>query len=164
TFLIGGLALSGFPFITAGFWSKDEILADAWFQGTQGGSIFAMIVFVVLAVAAFLTAFYTARQISLTFLGKPRTALAEHAHESPAFMTIPLLALAFFAVTFGWLGIPDNFLGTDGIFTNFYHHFVGATVEETLHGLNELGIHVHELMTLPFNWIPLLTSLVVALG
>ncbi|NLF67276.1 MAG: NADH-quinone oxidoreductase subunit L [Chloroflexi bacterium] len=164
TFLIGGLALSGFPFITAGFWSKDEILADAWFQGTEGGSIFAMIVFVVLAVAAFLTAFYTARQISLTFLGKPRTALAEHAHESPAFMTIPLLALAFFAVTFGWLGIPDNFLGTDGIFTNFYHHFVGATVEGTLHGLNELGIHVHELTTLPFNWIPLLTSLIVALG
>jgi NADH-quinone oxidoreductase subunit L len=164
TFLIGGLALSGFPFITAGFWSKDEILADAWFQGTEGGSVFAMIVFAVLAVAAFLTAFYTARQISLTFLGKPRTALAEHAHESPAFMTIPLIGLAFFALTFGWLGIPDNFLGTDGIFTNFYHHFVGATVEETLHGLNELGIHVHELVTLPFNWVPLLTSLAVALG
>ncbi len=30
TFIIGGLALSGFPFVTAGFWSKDEILADAW--------------------------------------------------------------------------------------------------------------------------------------
>ena len=30
TFLIGGFALSGFPFITAGFWSKDEILADAF--------------------------------------------------------------------------------------------------------------------------------------
>ena len=32
TFIIGGLALSGFPIITAGFWSKDEILADAWHQ------------------------------------------------------------------------------------------------------------------------------------
>lgn len=163
TFLIGGLALAGFPFVTAGFWSKDEILADAWYQGTHG-SAFAMIVFVVLALAALLTAFYTARQISLTFLGRPRTALAEHAHESPAFMTVPLIGLAFFAVTFGWLGIPDNFLGTDGIFYNFYHHFVGATVEETLHGLSEMGVHVHELMTLPFSWVPLLTSLVVALG
>ena len=32
TFLIGGFALSGFPLITAGFWSKDEILADAFGQ------------------------------------------------------------------------------------------------------------------------------------
>jgi NADH-quinone oxidoreductase subunit L len=164
TFVVGGLALAGFPFVTAGFWSKDEILADAWFQGTQGGSALAMIIFLVLAVAAFLTAFYTMRQISLTFLGRPRTPLAEHAHESPAFMTVPLMALAFFAVTFGWLGIPDNFLGTDGIFYNFYHHFVGATVEETLHGLSGLGVHVHELVTLPFSWVPLLTSLAVALG
>lgn len=164
TFVIGGFALAGFPFVTAGFWSKDEILADAWFQGTTGGNSFAMIVFFVLAVAAFLTAFYTARQISLTFLGKPRTPLAEHAHESNAFITIPLVGLAFFAVTFGWLGIPDNFLGTDGIFTNLYHHFVGATIEETMHSLNELGVHVHEIATLPFNWVPLLTSLVVALG
>jgi NADH-quinone oxidoreductase subunit L len=75
TFLIGGLALSGFPILTAGFWSKDEILADA-FANSQ------MVVFVVLALAALLTAFYTMRQITLTFLGKPRTDAAEHAHES----------------------------------------------------------------------------------
>jgi NADH-quinone oxidoreductase subunit L len=58
TFLIGGLALSGFPILTAGFWSKDEILADAFANGR-------LIVFVTLALAAFLTAFYTMRQISL---------------------------------------------------------------------------------------------------
>src|SRR5690606_31877982 len=53
TFIIGGLALSGFPFITAGFWSKDEILAFAWYgQNTW--------VFWTLSAAAFLTAFYTA--------------------------------------------------------------------------------------------------------
>src|SRR5512145_517932 len=69
TFLIGGFALSGFPIITAGFWSKDEILADAFGHGHY-------IVFGVLALAAFMTAFYTMRQITLTFLGKPRTAEA----------------------------------------------------------------------------------------
>ncbi|MFW6042130.1 MAG: NADH-quinone oxidoreductase subunit L [Chloroflexota bacterium] len=163
TFVIGGFALSGFPFITAGFWSKDEILAEAFTLGTHGDA-FALLVFIVLAVAAFLTAFYTMRQISLTFLGEPRTPLAEHAHESDNFMLAPLLGLSFFAVAFGWLGIPDNFLGTDGIFYNYFHHFVGATIEETLHGLNELGIAVHELETIPFSPIPLLTSLVVALG
>jgi len=45
TFLIGGFALSGFPLVTAGFWSKDEILADAWGHGH-------MAVFITLAVAA----------------------------------------------------------------------------------------------------------------
>ena len=57
TFLIGGLALSGFPLVTAGFWSKDEILADAFAHGYWA-------VFIVLALAALLTAFYTARQIT----------------------------------------------------------------------------------------------------
>ncbi|MCE1254582.1 MAG: NADH-quinone oxidoreductase subunit L, partial [Anaerolineae bacterium] len=53
-FIAGGLSLAGFPYITAGFWSKDEILAGAF-----GGGY--MTVFVVLALAAFLTAFYTMR-------------------------------------------------------------------------------------------------------
>ena len=97
TFVVGGMALSGFPFITAGFWSKDEILADAWYQGTHGNTM-GMIIFVVLAIAALLTAFYTTRQIALTFFGEPRSELAEHAHESNSFMTIPLVALAFLYV------------------------------------------------------------------
>jgi NADH-quinone oxidoreductase subunit L len=61
TFVFGGLALSGFPLFTAGFWSKDEILAHAF-----GHNHWA--VFFALALAALLTAFYTMRQISLTFL------------------------------------------------------------------------------------------------
>src|SRR5688500_2618586 len=52
TFLIGGFALSGFPLITAGFWSKDEILADAFGHGHWA-------VFLTLSVQAFMTAFYT---------------------------------------------------------------------------------------------------------
>ena len=62
TFIIGGLALSGFPLVTAGFWSKDEIFAAAWY----GQNVY---VFGALAISAFLTAFYTARQIFLTFFG-----------------------------------------------------------------------------------------------
>jgi NADH-quinone oxidoreductase subunit L len=113
TFLLGGLALSGFPFITAGFWSKDEILADAFNN--------APIVFGVLALAAFLTAFYTARQITLTFLGKPRTKEADHAHETPWTMTLPLAILAVFAVAAGWVGTP---------WKNLFHEFVGGTLVE----------------------------------
>ncbi|MDX1415649.1 MAG: NADH-quinone oxidoreductase subunit L [Candidatus Promineifilaceae bacterium] len=165
TFLIGGLALSGFPFLTAGFWSKDEIFADAWHQWSTDGKILALIVFIGLVVAAFLTAFYTMRQISLTFLGKPRSPLAEHAHESNKFMTVPLVLLSVFAVAVGWAGIPENLpiLGPL-VNNNFFHHFVGATVHETLHELYELHLVDVEIITLPFNPTPLIASLVVALG
>ena len=149
TFIIGGLALSGFPIITAGFWSKDEILSDA-FNGQA-------VVFVTLALAALLTAFYTARQIVMTFFGKPRTAAAEHASEHDsifAWMTVPLMALAVFAVAGGWVGIPREFPVLGALSTNPFHHFIGGLAEA-------LEIHVEEL---PFDSVPLLTSLVVALG
>ena len=173
-----------------------------------------MSIFIMLAIAAFLTAFYTMRQISLTFLGEPRTPLAEHAHESNRFMTTPLIILAFFAVSAGWVGIPDDFLGTSGTFTNRFHHFVAPTIEETIselhaytggemggehgeavtteHGEAEItddhgeatttdhgeadtehaasagghggGLVAHELTAPPFKWVPVITSIVVALG
>ena len=144
TFLIGGFALSGFPLVTAGFWSKDEILADAWAHGHTA-------VFITLAVAAFLTAFYTMRQITLTFLGEPRTKEAEHAQETPWTMTVPLMVLAFFAVTYGWVGIPEHFPLLGGLVPNWFHDFVGHTL-------------AHVPKAPEFSWIPLLTSLVVALG
>ncbi len=165
TFLIGGMALSGLPLITAGFWSKDEIFADAWYQFSHDGNGLALFVFVMLAVAAFLTAFYTMRQISMTFLGEPRTPLAEHAHESNNYMTIPLMGLSIFAIIAGWFGIPENFpiLGPL-VNNNWFHHTIGATIYETMHELHNLHLVKHAIETLPFNWVPLGTSLVVALG
>lgn len=144
TFLIGGFALSGFPIITAGFWSKDEILADAFGHGR-------LAVFITLAVAAFLTAFYTMRQITLTFLGEARTKEAEHAHETPWTMTVPLVVLAFFAITYGWVGIPEHFPLLGGLVPNWFHEFVGGTLAEHPEAV-------------AFNIVPLLTSLFVALG
>ena len=144
TFLIGGFALSGFPVLTAGFWSKDEILADAFAHGHWA-------VFITLAVAAFLTALYTMRQITLTFLGKPRTKSAEHAQETHWTMTLPLVVLALFALGFGWVGIPEEFPLIGGILPNWLHEFVGGTL-------------AHHPEAVPFNIWPLITSLSVALG
>ncbi len=144
TFLIGGLALSGFPLLTAGFWSKDEILADAFGHGH-------LAVFVTLALAALLTAFYTMRQITLAFLGQPRTPAAEHAHESVTTMTAPLLVLSVFAVAAGWVGIPEHFPVLGGLLPNWFYAFVGGTLLE-------------EPAAASFSWVPLLTSLTVALG
>jgi NADH-quinone oxidoreductase subunit L len=144
TFLIGGFALSGFPLVTAGFWSKDEILADAFGHGHW-------VVFITLALAAFLTAFYTMRQITLTFLGEPRTESSHHAQETPWTMTLPLIVLAFFAVTIGWAGISESFPILGGILPNFAHEFIGSTLAEIPEAL-------------PFNIWPLIVSLVVSLG
>lgn len=144
TFLLGGFALSGFPLLTAGFWSKDEILADAFAHANWA-------VLIVLAIAALLTAFYTMRQITLTFLGKPRTDSAGHAVESKWTMTLPLVLLAVFAVVAGWEGIPESFPLIGGFIPNFVHEFVGGTLAE----------HPE---TIAFNWIPLLISFAVSLG
>ena len=144
TFLIGGFALAGFPLVTAGFWSKDEILADAWAHHQY-------VVFAVLAIAAFMTAFYTMRQITLTFLGEPRTPEAEHAQETSWTMTVPLIVLSVFAVGYGWVGIPEHFPVLGGLVPNWLHEFVGGTLAEHPEAVE-------------FNVIPLLTSLVVALG
>jgi len=144
TFLIGGFALSGFPILTAGFWSKDEILADAFGHGH-------LVVFIVLALAALLTAFYTMRQISLTFLGEPRSKAAEHAQETPWTMTVPLIILAVFAISYGWVGIPEHFPIIGGLIPNWFHEFVGSTLAEIPEGVG-------------FNIVPLITSLCVALG
>jgi len=141
TFLIGGFALSGFPVLTAGFWSKDEILAS-----TFNGHI---AVFITLALAAFLTAFYTMRQITLTFLGEPRTKAADNAQETPWTMTVPLMVLSVFSIGYGWVGMPEWFSG--GLIPNWFHEFVGSTLAEIPPAT-------------PFNLIPLLTSLTVALG
>lgn len=146
TFLIGGFALSGFPLITAGFWSKDEILAGAF-----GGH--HTLVFVLLALSALLTAFYTMRQITLTFLGEPRTKSAEHAHESKSSMTLPLVVLSVFAIGIGWIGIPEGFPVLGGLVHNWFTPFISSMLP--WHG--EGGHESHSL-------VPLFTSLGVALG
>jgi NADH-quinone oxidoreductase subunit L len=122
TFLAGALALSGFPLLTAGFWSKDEILSGA-FHGNH------LIIFIILALAALTTAFYSMRQVTLTFLGKPRTSSAEHAHESKPVMTVPLVVLAVFAIGAGWFGVPGAFPGLGGVLPNFIGKFLVGTQE-----------------------------------
>lgn len=83
--LAGSLSLAGAPFISAGFWSKDEILADALLFITEPSAFdghlawLHILVFFSLVTAAVLTAFYTARMWVMTFLGQPRSEIAKHA-------------------------------------------------------------------------------------
>ncbi|MCK4490514.1 MAG: NADH-quinone oxidoreductase subunit L, partial [Anaerolineales bacterium] len=96
-FLVGAVALAGIPPL-AGFFSKDEILAEAFQLNFP--------VYILLAIAAFFTAFYMGRQIWLVFFGDPRHPAAEHAEESPPIITVPLIALAVLASMGGMLNLP----------------------------------------------------------
>jgi NADH-quinone oxidoreductase subunit L len=100
TMIVGAAGLAGLPPF-AGFFSKDEILAVAFHTSRTAWAL--------LLLGAFMTAFYTARMMLLTFFGAPRMSkeVAHHVHESPPTMTVPLVVLAALTVIAGWaLGVP----------------------------------------------------------
>ncbi|MBS0181573.1 MAG: NADH-quinone oxidoreductase subunit L [Nitrospira sp.] len=103
TFVVGSLALAGFP-LTAGFFSKDDILVSAWSSGTLGQvlALFGLL-------TALLTAFYSFRLVFVTFWGPSRVDPhhAAHIHEPSQTMTTPLIILACFSILTGYLGIPS---------------------------------------------------------
>ncbi|MBC8142488.1 MAG: NADH-quinone oxidoreductase subunit L, partial [Armatimonadetes bacterium] len=119
TMLIGTVAIAGIPPL-AGFFSKDEILANAY------GSMGSPLLFVTGLIVAGMTAFYMVRMMMKTFAGTPRysEAVASHLHESPATMTVPLLVLAVLSVVGGWVG---GFAPL-GIASSF-EKFLGESVE-----------------------------------
>jgi len=94
TFLIGTAALMAVPYVTSGFWSKEEILAAA-FAGNK--ALFGIAIFV-----AFLTTFYMTRLFVVAFLGKARDHGADHAHEVGPLMSLPLILLAVMAIISGF--------------------------------------------------------------
>ncbi|MGE0470629.1 MAG: NADH-quinone oxidoreductase subunit L [Nitrospira sp.] len=103
TFVVGSLALAGFP-LTAGFFSKDDILVSAWLAGDLG-----RVLTILGLLTALLTAFYSFRLVFVTFWG-PSHADPQHAahiREPSRTMTTPLLILAVFSVLTGYLGIPS---------------------------------------------------------
>ncbi|WP_353567671.1 NADH-quinone oxidoreductase subunit L [Haloferula sargassicola] len=100
TFAIGTAALIAVPFVTSGFYSKEEILATAY---GENKFLFGIAVFV-----AFLTTFYMTRAFVVAFLGKPREHSADHAKEVGLLMWGPLVILAAMAIGSAWLTGPLN--------------------------------------------------------
>ncbi|SFI58528.1 NADH-quinone oxidoreductase subunit L [Kaistella treverensis] len=103
TFLIGTLAISGFPFLS-GMISKDEILTNTYARSP--------IIWGVLFAIAAMTATYMFRAYYLTFHGEFRGTKEQehHLHESPLNMTLPLIVLAVLTVIGGFINLP-HFIG-----------------------------------------------------
>lgn len=117
TMLVAGGALAAIPPL-AGFWSKDEIVGAAFLNGHT-------VLWAVGIITAVLTAFYVTRALWMTFFGEPRDHhLYDHAHESPAVMTLPLMALAVGSAVLGLvIGFPPD-LG-------FVHTYLNPVFEQT---------------------------------
>ena len=104
TFLIGALALAGFP-LTSGYFSKEAIILSSY-HAEMGNIVF----WAIAVLTAGMTAFYIFRVYLFTFFGRLRSP-GVHPHESPMIMIIPLLVLAVLALLGGVLGPwVDSFL------------------------------------------------------
>src|SRR5664279_749280 len=100
TFLIGSASLSALPLVTAGFYSKDQIL---WYSfSSQSGNVLLWLAGI---TGALLTALYSFRMIFITFYGEAKT--------QPSFlpgklMTVPLIILAVLSIIGGFIELPAS--------------------------------------------------------
>jgi NADH-quinone oxidoreductase subunit L len=112
TFLIGACSLAAFPLVTAGFYSKDLILFDAY-ASEQGGTW----LWLAGLVGALLTSLYAFRMVFLTFFGPAKTQAARK--PGPA-MKFPMLVLALLSLISGLIELPST-LGNLPLFSDFLH-------------------------------------------
>jgi NADH-quinone oxidoreductase subunit L len=110
TFLIGSASLAALPFISAGFYSKDQILWLAW-AGEKGNIWF----FLAALTGAFVTSIYTFRMVFLTFYGEEKTHVG---HPAGKLMTIPLIVLAVLSLFGGFIELPHT-MGHVELFSDF---------------------------------------------
>jgi len=125
TFLIGSASLSALPLITAGFYSKDQIL---WYSfSSQSGSI---ILWLAGIIGALLTALYSFRMIFITFYGEAKT--------QPSFlpgklMTVPLIILAVLSLVGGFVELPSS-IGNIHLFSNLVDNTLPVIVTKNGEG------------------------------
>jgi len=146
TFFIGTLAIAGIPPF-AGFFSKDEILLEAY---TKGNLFFWGLG----ALAALLTAFYMFRLLFMTFHGKSKMTkhVEEHVHESPKSILFPLIVLAILSIVGGFLGFP-----TLSVINEFLAPVIGAGH----HGLAHGGESHHVSSNLMFSMMGISTGIAI---
>jgi NADH-quinone oxidoreductase subunit L len=134
TFAVATLAIAGiFPF--AGFFSKDEILGQAFDR--------FFFLWIVGFITAGMTAFYMSRLFFLTFSGYCRADehVEKHIHESPRAMTVPLMILAGLSLIGGWIGWPSALRG-ENRFEKFLEPILKGVLQET----GEVNIVHHALL------------------
>jgi NADH-quinone oxidoreductase subunit L len=118
TFVAGAAALAAFPFITSGFYSKDQIL---WYVWSAERGVPAL--WVIGIIGAFITALYTTRLILVTFFGEMKTPVSAHPGR---LMTGPLVVLAILSIIAGFVEWPHNWVHLT-LFSDFTQRVLPAT-------------------------------------
>jgi NADH-quinone oxidoreductase subunit L len=122
TFLIGSASLSALPLVTAGFYSKDQIL---WYSlSSPTGSV---ILWLAGLTGAFLTALYSFRMIFITFYGEAKS--------KPSFlpgklMTVPLIILSVLSLVGGFIELPES-IGNIHLFSNLVDNTLPVIVAKS---------------------------------
>jgi NADH-quinone oxidoreductase subunit L len=129
SFVIGGSALAGLPLITAGFFSKDLILWQAW-AGPNGTGWF----WIAGMLGAALTSFYTYRMILVVFFGPEKLELS---YKPPRVVVIPLVTLCVLSILGGYVNTPPDFGGRP-VLSNFLNSVLPALEEVHIGTITEL--------------------------
>ena len=147
TSLIGTLALIGFPGF-AGFFSKDAIIEAVELSTTP----WAHVAYYAVLAGVYVTALYSFRLVFMVFHGEERMDhhIAQHLHESPAVVTLPLIALAIPSVVIGAVGVGPMVFGDyfGGSIVVAHEHNVLGHMAEEFHGV--LPFITHGMTQLPF--------------
>lgn len=117
TFLIGAASLSALPLITAGFYSKDQILWFGWSSPASSHWLWLAGI-----VGALLTSLYTFRLVFIAFFGEART---EPHNKAGHLISIPLIVLAILSLIGGFIELPENF-GPVHLFSNLFDRLLPA--------------------------------------
>jgi len=111
TFLAGAASLSALPLITAGFYSKDQILWFGWSSAASNHWLWAAGI-----TGAMLTSLYTFRLVFITFFGELKT---QPGHKPGRYITIPLVILALLSLAGGFIELPEN-IGPVHLFSRLF--------------------------------------------
>lgn len=141
TFLFATIAIAGVAG-TAGFMSKDEILAKTLTANEHTTLVPGWALWIIVLFGAFMTTFYMFRLVFMTFHGKFRGDhhTEEHLHESPMSMVIPLIVLSFLSIFGGLLNVPRILTG--GALPEFLHEWVHPLIKEPHFHHIDTGIEI----------------------
>ncbi|MHB1525579.1 MAG: NADH-quinone oxidoreductase subunit L [Candidatus Dormibacteria bacterium] len=148
-FAVGALALAGIP-IFAGFFSKEELLSSGLALGPAVPWLW-----VVGVTVNVLTSFYIFRVVWIAFRGEPRSEHAEHAHEAPLVMLLPVMVLALLSTVVGFLNVDFAGFSPITLFSNFLKPVLGvpaATASDTAGGLALLAGFLLSLLGVGIVW------------
>lgn len=145
TFLIASAALAALPLITAGYYSKDQIIWLAY--ASDNGNFW---LWIAATTGAFITALYTFRMVFLTFFGQAKT---EPTHRPGRMMTIPLIMLAFLSFATGFIELPENMANLT-LFSDFIHQTLPAVpVASTIHAMEWIFQIIAAVVSLSALWL-----------